>query len=100
MLGLCGSQSKRKAPSELTVGLNEHGFLYAKPSRGTSQEVQVRPKCIYIYYICICIYVCVYIVYIMYIHIQCACVCVCVCVLNCLRGSNVLQNYLHDNSIL
>ncbi|XP_016407775.1 prosaposin-like [Sinocyclocheilus rhinocerous] len=38
VLRLCGSQSKRKAPSELTVGLNEHGLLYAKPSRGTSQE--------------------------------------------------------------
>ncbi|XP_042581071.1 surfactant protein Bb isoform X2 [Cyprinus carpio] len=45
VLGLCGSQSKRNAPSELTVGLNEHGLLYAKPSRGTSQEVQFNPIC-------------------------------------------------------
>ncbi|XP_043094635.1 surfactant protein Bb isoform X2 [Puntigrus tetrazona] len=45
ILGLCESQSKRKAPSELTVDLNEHGLLYAKPSRGTSQEIQTNPIC-------------------------------------------------------
>ncbi|KAL1274247.1 hypothetical protein QQF64_027061 [Cirrhinus molitorella] len=45
MLGLCGSQSERKAPSEFTVGLNEQGLLYAKPSRGTNQEVQINPIC-------------------------------------------------------
>ncbi|KAI2664075.1 Prosaposin [Labeo rohita] len=45
MLGLCGSQSERKALSEFTVGLNEQGWLYAKPSRGTSQEVQLNPIC-------------------------------------------------------
>ncbi|XP_016360850.1 prosaposin-like [Sinocyclocheilus anshuiensis] len=45
MMGLCGSQSERKAPSELTVSLNEQGSLYAKASRGTSQEVQVNPLC-------------------------------------------------------
>ncbi|XP_042613357.1 prosaposin-like [Cyprinus carpio] len=46
MLGLCGSQSERNAPSELTVGLNEQGSLYAKPSRGTSQEVRVRQEAV------------------------------------------------------
>ncbi|KAK9973995.1 hypothetical protein ABG768_022106 [Culter alburnus] len=45
MLGLCGIRSERKAPSELMVGLNEHGLLYAKPSRGTSQEVHINPIC-------------------------------------------------------
>ncbi|XP_052447464.1 prosaposin [Carassius gibelio] len=45
VLGLCGGQSERKAPSQLTVGLNEQGSLYSKPSRGTSHEVQVNPLC-------------------------------------------------------
>ncbi|XDV19727.1 hypothetical protein PO909_025147 [Leuciscus waleckii] len=45
MLGLCGVQSEREAPPELMVGLNEHGLLYAKPSRGTSQEVHSNPIC-------------------------------------------------------
>lgn len=47
MLGLCGVQSEREAPAELMVGLNEHGLLYAKPSRGTSQEVRVRQAKVY-----------------------------------------------------
>ncbi|XP_042601954.1 prosaposin-like [Cyprinus carpio] len=45
VLGLCGSQSERKAPSELTAGLNDRGMLDAKPSRGTSQKVQLNPNC-------------------------------------------------------
>ncbi|XP_077062937.1 surfactant protein Bb [Siphateles boraxobius] len=44
VLGLCAVESESKAPSELMVGLNEHGLLYAKPSRGTSQEVH-NPIC-------------------------------------------------------
>ncbi|KAK7174003.1 hypothetical protein R3I93_003739 [Phoxinus phoxinus] len=44
MLGLCGVPSERQS-SELVVGLNEHGLLDAKPSRGTSQEVHVNPVC-------------------------------------------------------
>lgn len=45
MLGLCGVQSERREASELMVGLNEQGLLYAKPSRGTSQEVHANPIC-------------------------------------------------------
>ncbi|XP_051548175.1 surfactant protein Bb [Myxocyprinus asiaticus] len=42
LLGLCSIRSERKV---LTVGLNESGFLYAKPFRGTSEEVHVNPIC-------------------------------------------------------
>ncbi|XP_067293723.1 surfactant protein Bb [Pseudorasbora parva] len=51
MLGLCAVGSERKAPSELMVGLNEHGLLYAKPSRGTSHEVQINPICTFCLFI-------------------------------------------------
>ncbi|XP_051520676.1 prosaposin-like [Myxocyprinus asiaticus] len=45
LLGLCSIPTDRKATSVLSVGLNESGFLYANPLRGTSQEVRVNPIC-------------------------------------------------------